>query len=1136
MKKKLFYTIFLMSISNFIFHLCFPAIALASGSVSGQSLNEVRLGITAKNITLKEAFELIKENTNFKFFYMQGDIDDSRRIDLDLQKKSLREGLQEIANEERLDFKRINDLIVVKKSVSKNPVVSEEDATMDQEVKGHVKDGETDQPLPGVNIILKGSDKGTTTDIDGNYRINVPDGSRLIYSYIGFQTQEIEVGNKSVIDVVLKPDLSSLSEIVVTAMSIERENSTIGYSVQEVEGEVFEKASDPNLINSLAGKVAGLYINTSSELFNNSQISLRGEEPIIIVDGVSTDIKYWELNHNDIENISVLKGATAAALYGSEGRNGAIIITTKKGSANKTRVEFNSTTLWQPWLLAYPETQTEFGSGNNGVYEYVDGTGSGIEGGGFTWGPKLDGRLLPQWNSPIDPETGERIPIPWEDKTDGKGNLRTFLETGYTFTNNINIETGNDKGTFRASLSHNHQKGVVPNTKLNVTGFNLGGSYNLTDRIKINTSLNYSRQYSPNYRIPSYGPHDYIYSLAFWLGADIDLEDAKNYWVEGKENIQQRFQQLGYYNNPYLLSYENLHSWDKNVVYGQVTGTYTIIPETMNLLIRSGFNSNSLEETERVPKSMTYYGEKSRGDFIVDNTQFFRINTDVMLTFNKKLNNFLEFDGLLGFSQIYEKNTWLNSRTDGLSIPGLFTLENSMNPVVNSNNIEESQICGVYANLNLRIWRPFYLSLTTRNDWVSTLPVNNNSFLYPSASLSYVISDMIQMPDLIDILRVRASWAQVNSGWTGSTYGHIQTYDIGTYYNYPTMSLGSVLLPDDLQPSGSRTVELGGNIGILGNRINLDFSYYKKLEYDNIIAKDISLATGFTSIKGNGRDYERKGFEIILVAKPVRTQNVNWDINFNWSQSHHFLKSLEDGKERDGYIKLDTRTDQIYKRSWMRSPDGQIVYDVATGLPVRDEYNRYVGNFDPDFYFGLQNSISYKNFSFQFSIDGQVGGRYYSILPRMGRAGTATNYDSQLREDAANGLKNYVADGVVVAGGEVEYDFEGNIISDTRTFAPNTTATSYQDWSKAIYNLSNGYAETYLDATFLKLRDISISYDFPANLLDRTFFTSARLSLIGNNVLLITKKEAKGDDPSWRNDNLKSPTPVNLGFNLNLKF
>ncbi|NJO68109.1 MAG: TonB-dependent receptor, partial [Bacteroidetes bacterium] len=599
------------------------------------------------------------------------------------------------------------------------------------------------------------------------------------------------------------------------------------------------------------------------------------------------------------------------------------------------------------------------------------------------------------------------------------------------------------------------------------------------------------------------------------LGGDIDLEDSKNYWVPGQEGIQQRFQQLGYYNNPYLLAYENLHTWDKDVVYGQITGTYTFIPEELALKVRVGANNNSFGESEKVPKSMIYYGVKSKGDYIVKNTRNFTINNDLILTYNKKISDLFEVESLAGASLFYDKESWFSSKTYGLSVPDFYNMANSINPGSNSNILEESQTKSVYANINLKIWKPFYLSLTGRNDWVSTLPVNNNSFFYPSVSFSTVLSDVIKMPAFISFLKVRSSYAKVNSGWTGSTYGHIQTYSISTYNNMPTMSVPSTLVPGGLYPSGSRSYEIGGNMAIFNNRLNVDVAYFNRLEYDNIISMNVSQATGYTSVKDNGREYVTKGLELVINAGLLKGNDFNWDVNFNYSTSHQYLESLESGLTRDGYIKLGERTDQIYKYKWLRNSQGELILDSKTGLPIRDNYMRNIGNYDPDFIYGLQTTFRYKRLSLSISMDGRKGGMYFSILPRMGRAGTSTDYDSKLREDAANGLRNYVPKGVIVKDGAVQYDWEGNITSDTRVYEENTVATSYQDYLKSYWNMNNTRAESFLPATYLKLRDVSVSYEIPTTFINRFKISYCEISLVGSNLWILTKKASKGDDPSW---------------------
>lgn len=1015
-------------------------------------------------------------------------------------------------------------------------------------IKGQVLD-ESGHPIRGVNVTATTmGEPATTTQTDslGGFsfeQLVIGKKYDFQYSSIGHEPYEekgVPITSKSAtLFARLRSKVNELSSVVVTALGIERQSKSLGYSTQRIKADQFEKSKDLNLANAMVGKVAGLEVNASTEMFVSSAIKLRGGTPLIVVDGTPINTSTWDLNYNDIETVDVLKGSTASSLYGSAGINGALIITLKKGRVSKTTVEFTTTNMIQPSLLASPKIQTEFGTGLNGQYKYVNGSGIGIEGGGFTWGPPLDGRLIEQWNSPVDPVTGQRTPIPWVDHTGGKGNLAHFLRTGFITTNNINFEAGNDRGSFRMSATQEYQKGVVPNTRLNLYGFSISGRYKFSDLFQINSSLNYSKQNSPNYRVPRYGSNDYIYSLAFWLGADVDLADAKNYWVPGQEGVQQRFQQTGYYNNPYLLAYENINTYDKDALYGQMTGDLAIIPKELNLKIRVGANTNVVTQTESIPKNMT---GAPLGNFTKSDSRNFTINNDAILTYSKKISDNFSINALGGASYFYSRGTSAFMGTNGLVIPFFYNMSNSINPTTNRNSLTEVQTRSLYANIDFQFWEPLYLSLTGRNDWVSTLPVANNSYFYPSASLSLVISDWLNLPEAISFLKVRSSLAKVNTGNTGGTYSHIRTYSTGSYNNMAYMQVPGSYIMDNLLPAASRSYEFGGNVAFFSNRLGLDVAYFNRLDYDNIISQPVSITTGYSSVTNNGRKYTTKGWEFSLNAVPVSKRDFRWDVNANIYWTRRYLTEMEDGLSQDGYIKVGSRADQIWAIPLLRNPEGKLILDAGTGLPQTDPYNRYVGNFDPDFAYGIQTRFSYKSFSLSLAFDGRKGGKYFSILPRMVRAGTSTDYDYQARLDAANGLNNYVGDGVVVTGGNVQYDGLGNIISDTRKYAPNEKATNYQSFEQTRGNLGGGRAENFLDADYLKLRELALTWTMPSKIFRKWKIKTADLSLFGSNLLLFTRRESWGDDPSWlisdesQNANLKSPTARSIGLQLKLRF
>ena len=463
-------------------------------------------------------------------------------------------------------------------------------------VTGRVTDGTN--ALPGVTILEKGTANGTSTDADGKFTLMVgTTNATLTLSFIGYKTVEVAVNNQTTLNINMQEDVTSLNEVVVTALGVQKDVKSLGYAVQKVDGNAIQKAREPNVINSLTGKVAGLEIRNQTDLFQDPGIRLRGATPLVVIDGVpSVDADIWKINADDIESFDVLKGANASALYGSIGRNGAIMITTKRGNKAKTTVELNSSTMFQTGFIRIPEVQTTYGNGYNGQYAYVDGSGGGTEGGGWIWGPKLDQPdpstpsgfwETTQFNSPIDELTGDRIPTPFLSR--GRNNVQDFFRTGIISTNNISISSGNADGNFRVSVSNNYQKGIVPNSQLNNTSFGISGGYKLAKNLRADASLTYNRQYTDNFPETGYGPTNYLYNLVLWTGPDIDVNDLRNYWEKGNEGIQQRNYNKSWYNNPYFQANEFLRGYYKDNVFGQLKLDYSVMPG-LDIMLRSGIN------------------------------------------------------------------------------------------------------------------------------------------------------------------------------------------------------------------------------------------------------------------------------------------------------------------------------------------------------------------------------------------------------------------------------------------------------------------------------------------------------------------------------------------------------------------
>ncbi|RLJ72771.1 SusC/RagA family TonB-linked outer membrane protein [Pedobacter alluvionis] len=1010
-------------------------------------------------------------------------------------------------------------------------------------IKGHVTD-EKKMGIPGVSVLIKGTNTGTVTNQEGDFSIKADDGDVLVFSSIGYVNKEIKVDHSDTYQIVMTEDAKALSEVVVTALGVKKERSKLGYVAQTVQGESLVKAREANLISSLTGRVAGLNITNSTDLFQDPGISLRGRKPLIVIDGIpdqSADL--FRVNADDVESVTVLKGANASALYGSIGQNGAIMITTKRGKGNNLSIDVNSSTQIQPSFIRIPKVQTEYGAGYKGKYTYVDGSGGGPEGSGWIWGPKLDQPdpttpsgffETPQFNSPKDPITGKLVPLPFLSR--GKNNVEDFFQTGLISSNNISITQSSEKGSFRASASHIYQKGIVPNTDLNNSSFNVSGNYKLSDAFTIDARLNYNRQFTKNFPETGYGPTNYLYNLILWTGADVSVQDLKDYWVPGKEGIQQRNYNVSYYNNPYFQAYEYLRGYDKDNTYGSLNLNYKISP-AFSVQFRNGLNTYGLNRTYKEPMSYIGYGNKSRGQFTVATQNYIDLVTDLIGDYNHTFSDKFKLHAQVGGSNYYRNHKYGSTNTDGLSIPGFYNLSNSANPLQGSNAVEERRTSSVYAILDLEFLNGIYLTATGRNDIISTLPTNNNSFFYPSIGSSVVVSQLTKLPDWFSYLKARGSWSRVSSGTLGDdtyTYGYLPAFDKGTSWNStPALTFGRLLKQVNLTPQTSDSWEVGLDTKFFKNRLSVEATYYQTSDFNNIASPDISITSGYGSQLVNGNVYQRKGMEFVVNGTLLKSNDFQWDMAVNLSKYRRYLKEIYGGAETLGNLRVGDRTDRIYGSVYQTNNQGQIIYG-SNGFPLNDNFSRFIGNEAPDWTYGIENTFNYKSFTLKFLVDGRIGGLMYSTTnQKMWWGGTHPGTVNQYRIDANAGKATFVGDGVVVTSGAATYDAKGNITSDTRVFAPNAKAVNYIDYmietSNGAYNNYN-----YFSQTFLKLREVTLGWQVPTKLLGKSFVKGLDFSVVGRNLLLFSKMPNIDPDPA--KDNLQTPSTRSFGFNVNLKF
>ncbi|MCG6187864.1 SusC/RagA family TonB-linked outer membrane protein [Maribellus maritimus] len=1025
------------------------------------------------------------------------------------------------------------------------------------QISGKVTD-ESGVSLPGVAVMEKGTTNGSVTNQDGIYQIATASNSTLIFSFMGYNTTEVAVKSQNQINVVLEENVRAIDEVVVTALGISQEKKSLGYATQEVDAEVITSVNAPNMGNMLSGQVAGLTVNTKTGMFQNPEFELRGKSPLIVVDEIPVETDFFDISATDIENIVVLKGPTASSLYGSRGRNGAILITTKNAKNEGLEITVSNSTMVSAGYTVFPETQTEYGNGSNGQYEFWDGQDGGISDGDMIWGPKFSDNLeIPQWNSPIyDNVTGEtipwwgdvsgtqyddksrysRVPIPWEYHN----NLKDFMRTGIISTTNFSIASKSKKASTRLSGFYQSERGRVPNSNLKTGGLTFNAAYNLSENLTLDAKLSYNKVYSPNYPRYGYGPKNHMYTILIWMGDDVDGQELReHFYVPGQEGYRQANYNYAWYNNVYFAAHELNQKHDRNTVNGQIKLKWDITDE-LSIQGRSSAVLKHLFEDRESPKTYLNYGDPREGDYKTWNTDWLNVDNDLLLSYS---NDFSENFGLsanAGASMFYRKYQQEYNATDGLVVPWVYSLNNSLGNVKASTNYQEREIRSVFGTVTMDLINSFFLTLTARNDWSSTLPESNNSYFYPSVSLSTLVSNLIELPETFDYLKLYGSWAEVSSDLspyqTSSYYSNAGMYNGSSKVSYP-----ETIVNPNIKPEKSTSFELGLSSVFFKNRLSLDLTYYNIVDENQIIDLPTSEASGFNSRKVNGNQYTTNGFEVMLNANPVRNNNFRWDVGLNWTTSVKKLTEIYGGAEKYGNYSLNERVDNYYSTGWMKTADGELIVSEETGLPTRDPYPQMFGHLAPNWRFGLQNHFKYKKLSLDVDIDGVVGGVIRSLsVEKMWWGGKHPNSTKYRDEEYAAGHAIYVPDAVNVVNGELTTDTDGNVISDTREYKTNTTAVSWQTWAqnypyraKVTEEESKTFANVF-DRSYVKLRKVAFNYDL-TDLIGSNVFKKVEATAYGYNLLMW--KKAQIIDPDYGNDDdLQDPSTRYLGLGLTVTF
>jgi len=1063
--------------------------------------------------------------------------------------------------------------------------------------------------IPGVTISVKGTTMGALTDVNGKFSLTAPQtATTLIFSYIGMKRQEVVIGGRKVIDVIMEPDLLGLDEVVVTALGISREKKALGYSVQDLGGDKIEKTKVSNIVNAFQGKLSGVQItNSDGGVASGVRVLIRGvnslsssgdNQPLFIVDGVpinntTTDAGSYggrdygnaasDINPSDVENISVLKGASAAALYGSRAVNGVILITTKSGKSRNGQsglgVSLEENMMWSTPLVI-PKFQNLYGQGSSdgpglGQYsfEYVDGAYGGVNDGvDESWGPRLDGRLIPQFDSPYDPETGVRTPTPWIAHPD---NVKSFFNTGLQRTTTLAVAGSKQGANFRLSLSNQKINGILPNTDLTKNNISLNGELAVTDKITIGASASYISNKSNNIAENGYNGGNPMQSLGQWFGRQVDMTVLKARQNELNPITLTPFNwNSSYHNNPYWNLNNNTNSRNRDRMIGNINMSWKFT-DWLTFRTTAGTDWYVEDIMERVAVGDVGIGYP-KGEFNSYSNRRQEINANARFEFVKSFGDF-SFNGSLGTEYNHYNRQYRSTNVAQLIIPDLYSVNNAAVPATTSILENHRELQSVFGTANFGYKNFVFLDLTGRNDWSSTLPLDNNSYFYPSASLSLVVTDALHIKsDILSFLKLRGSYAQV--GGTASEYSLNGTYTADQPFNgNPSLNYTSTIPPLGLKPQNKKSKEIGVELKLFKNRIGFDASFYKENTINQILNIAVSNTTGFSSKTINAGNLQNSGAELQLNLTPVQTHDFSWDISINWSKNVNKVVSLYGDMKYyslydlswGGYVYAFPGKDYgtIFGYAIVRENATPVYYDDAktqlayytySGRPVVTKSGRYIrsgqrtplGNVYPDWFGGITNTLNYKKLSFSFLIDFKKGGDIFSETHMFG---LYTGVLAPTAATNANGknVRDALADGGGVLVPNAVYgkvNTDGTIAFLDATGAASATPvtnTTYADANTFYYDTYGKTELSVFDGSFTKLREVSLGYTFDnVGFLNKAGIKDVSLSLVGRNLLII-HKNVPDIDPEVGNsagntsvgaEQNTIPSTRSYGFNIKINF
>ena len=1054
-------------------------------------------------------------------------------------------------------------------------------------VRGIVTTEEDGESVIGASVIVKGTSLGTVTDVNGRFELSglPPSATRLLISYISLMAKEVAIAPQ--VSVTLKSDTHLLDEVVVTALGISREKKALGYTAQEVKQDALVQGKDNNLLNSLSGKIAGVRITNTQGDVGSSRIVIRGEtsiagenQPLFIVDGIPVDNSQLnarssgrdfknaiaDLNPEDIKTLTVLKGPNAAALYGARAAHGAIVITTKGGDKRQKGIGITLHSSTQVSFVAtLPEFQNLFGQGAGGRFSYVDGKGAGVNDGvDESWGPRLDiGLLIHQFDSPLDAD-GNRVATPWVSHPN---NVRDYFRMGISTNSGISVASGDDKYQFRVGYNYEKQVSIVPDAGTNKTNISLNTDYHLAKWIVVGATANYIVYTAPSLPGSATPSGSNVRSnspmLQFlWFGRQVDTNSLKADYTRNWNS--------SYYDNPFWSASYNTQSQERHRLIGDLHAEFRLT-DGLNVRFRTSTDWYNDRRKSKVKWGSAGAGSPY-GSYAEDAYTVKENNTEVLATYIKQLNKNWGIDALLGFNvrnKQYENNYQAAPR---LAVADLYTLTNSRDPLISSNDFYRLRQYDLYGSIQLDYRRWAFLNITGRNDWSSTLPVDNNSYFYPSVTASVLLSEAFGWRSkAVNYLKIRGGWSQV--GADANPYQLATVFTSETAFNgNPLQSSSTIGMNPNLKPEKTSSIEAGFEAAFWDNRLYLDFTYYKTDSRNQILKLATTAASGYTSQVRNAGHIRNRGYEIQLGAVPIQTsKGFRWNLDLNYGANSSKVVKLDDEGLITSYqlyssgIQILASVGEAYGTlfgtSYVRDANGNVVVD-ANGLPKISTTNKTLGKFTPDWTGGISNTFSYRSLSLSFLIDASVGGSIFSNTNKTGKytgvlANTLSGRDAEhgglwyYTDAMGNNVRlpespsySVSSDGLYYAqvNGQSTRVYQDGIMVEgvTESGSKNEEVVSAEKYYHRIYSIAE--ANVY-DASYVKLREVALSYRLPRLWTQKLHLQEASVTLTGRNLWTIYKSVPNIDPESALTtgnaqgvEAYSLPTTRSFGVNLSVKF